>query len=365
MTVDYRDDAGLPRQVDVDLPEQGVQRAAEADVTDCREQCVVRGLQVVTDVVPAGDDSAVGDRRPTLHVQSVRFGDFELVGADGLTWPATAQQTETGLGFLLPDAGGINLRGVLAETIPVIATRRAGNGAVAWPSGPTVETPGGDDHPGRIVGSVDALPLVEGVGLLGDLTLALRTSSPTIPAAEVVVIAVAETPAAVLNRLQRSGGGEPRDAADVGRSVSAGAGAAQAWVALLLGAACVLMAVVVMAATAARQRRAYRDEVAALRAVTASHIQIRRAARLEVALLVVLVVAGVWLAGLIAVPATLPDLPLIDPGPFSVPLDGDLRPEPFAWVGAALAVAIVVLGSWSRRVGDADTRPALLRERGS
>ena len=79
----------------------------------------------------------------------------------------------------------------VVQTAPVLATE----GFAFGESGRIVSGPGGDQSPAEITAELPGLPLVGGAGLLGDLPSALYGSGPTVPAAEVMLLAGADTPA--------------------------------------------------------------------------------------------------------------------------------------------------------------------------
>lgn len=221
---------------------------------------------------------------------------------------------------------------------------------------------GSDARPATPVGTYDALPLVGAVGVLTDLTASSVASGPTVPSAEVRIVAAADTSADVLDRLAEATGSQPRPLTDLRADIGAAAGADQARAYTLMAGACVLVALLALVAGVARHQRGYRHDVAALRVLGVGVPTARRAGRTELASLAVLVLVAVTAGGWAAVELLLGGLPLLTPPPAAQALD--TSPRVLALVVPALlaAVAVLVVGGRARAVRDATTRPSLLRD---
>ena len=112
---------------------------------------------------------------------------------------------------------------------------------------------------------------------------------------------------------------------------------------------CLLVALLAMAAAAARQRAAYRTDVAALRVVGAPTRQIRSAGLGELCCSGgIAVVAGTG-AGLLASRLLLDALPLAQVPAFSVPLEAASPILPAVVTGLLLALIVAVVAGRGRR----------------
>ena len=83
---------------------------------------------------------------------------------------------------------------------------------------------GSGERPAAPLGRYDALPLVGGVGVLTDLTASSVASGPTVPSAEVRIVAAADTLDEVLDRLAAATGSSPRSLDDVREEIGTAAG---------------------------------------------------------------------------------------------------------------------------------------------
>jgi hypothetical protein len=221
---------------------------------------------------------------------------------------------------------------------------------------------GSDERPAAPLGAYDALPLVGGVGVLTDLTASSVASGPTVPSAEVRIVAAADTPDEVLDRLAAATGSRPRSLADVRDEIGTVAGADQARAYILMATACVLVALLALGAGVARHRRGYRRDVAALRVLGVGVATARRAGHTELASLAALVLVSVAVGGWLAVQLLLGGLPLLTPPPAAQPLDTAPRSLALALPAVLAAAAVLAVGGRARVVRDAATRPALLRD---
>ena len=246
------------------------------------------------------------------------------------------------------------------ESVAVLATDTA-----SWDGKPQLDSPGGDERPADVLERLPALPLVEGDGLLADLRIANAGAPPTVPAAQVMVLARADTPAALVATLVDRAGSAPRTLASVDRITAAETGAAQARVYALMAVFCLLAALLVLAAAVARQRAAWLRELAALRVVGVSTGQLRRSGRVEVGWLAVAAVLATVVGGVAAVRLLLAHLALVTVPVHSVPLRTGVAVGPVVLAAGLVAVVVLVVNGRGRAVQAERSRPAILREGGS
>ena len=171
---------------------------------------------------------------------------------------------------------------------------------------------GGDDrddrrgrhrrHRCRCVGSV---------GLLSDIRTSAAGSGPTVPSAEVQIVAAAGTPQAVLDQVAEATGTSWRTSATVRDALGESYGGAQSVAYALTALACALVALLALGAGVARHLRDYRRDVASLRVLGISVGTARRAGRAELVSLTLLVLAIVVAGGWLAVTLLLGGLPLL------------------------------------------------------
>ncbi|HKE70655.1 MAG TPA: FtsX-like permease family protein, partial [Nocardioidaceae bacterium] len=196
--------------------------------------------------------------------------------------------------------------------------------------------------PARTVGTVGTLPLLGNRGVLGDLTTFLDSEPFAAPLGDVVVIARADTPDSVYAALADAGV-DPGDRVtiDETRQLLDDDPFAQAlrffWLAAGLVAVIALCAV---ATVLLSQRPSRAQESAALRVAGMRRHQLRAALVVEVTAVAAFVAACGWLAAWLSTWATLPALPLGEPG------DYEPAPDPvITWssgIVPALVAAIVV-----------------------
>ena len=149
---------------------------------------------------------------------------------------------------------------------------------------------------------------------------AFRGSGATVPSAETSVVVAADTPDAMLTALTTATGNQARTLDDVRRSLGAAAGADQARAYALMALFCALVALLALMAGVARHVRSYRHDVASLRVLGVGLGAARRAGRVELVALAVVVPA------------------------------------------ASAALAMLAIGGRARAVRPDSTRPATLRE---
>jgi hypothetical protein len=244
------------------------------------------------------------------------------------------------------------------ETIPVLATDTA-----VWTDGPALlDSPGGDERPAQVLARLPGLPLVEADGLLADLPRAAAGAPPTVPAAEVMMLARADTPDDVLAALDEATSDPPRTVADFRDQTTQQARSTQASVYTLMAICCLLVALLVLATAVGRQRVSWLRDVAALRVVGIEASRLRRAAAWEVVALAAASVAGTVAGAVFTVRLLLPNLALVQVPEHAVPLTTSLAVAPVVVAAVAAALVVLAVAGRGRSLADRSSRPALLRE---
>jgi hypothetical protein len=245
-----------------------------------------------------------------------------------------------------------------AGTVPVLATRSA-----VWPDGPPqLDSPGGDERPASVLARLPGLPLVEADGVLADLPRAAAGAPPTVPAAEVMMLARSDTPSSMLEALDGAASGRPRTLADFRDQTTEQSRSSQASAYTLMAICCLLVALLVLATAVGRQRLSWLRDVAALRVVGVDSRRLRRAGTWEVVSLTMATLIGTAVGAVVAVRLLLPNLSLVDVPEHSVPLHSSLAVAPVVIATAAAALLVLLVAGRGRTVGEASSRPALLRE---
>lgn len=318
---------------------------AEATLPHCGGGCILTGMSV----------SQPGLRQPRrILITSLRFGGAELVHQH---W-SDAISTKAGLDVVVEPGPPVELSARTEnDVLPILTTR-----GVGFLDADKVKSPGGNERRAVVVGELPALPLVDASGALADLPRSLVGADSTVPAAEVMVLARADTPAAVLAGLAEAGAGSPESLATMARSTSDETGAAQARMYSLMALTCLPLALLVLAAAAARQRRLVIHELAALRLLRVPDAEIRMAGRVELGWLVGTVVVAGAAGAAVAVVLLLGQLPLVTPLAHSGPVDTGLAALPLLVVLAVAALSMWWLGARARSAPDRLTRPSALRE---
>lgn len=337
-------------------------------LADCVDGCTVTGLGL------GRDDQSFFDRRDfVVLLGGVTVGDVDLVGQPWIPDPASLEASLANRFFpgyrppdplvvnrpdglqvaLLPDAA-LELRLDLGDSaVPVLA---------AGEDQPQALDLGGDDRTTEVLAEADNLPLVGSVGTLSDIRTSAIGSGPTVPSAEVQVVAAQGTPSAMLDAVAEATGSSWRTRDSVRSSLSDANGGAQAVAYALTALACALVALLALGAGVARHVRDYRRDVAALRVVGISSGTARRAGRAELTALTAIVLVAVVAGGWLAVDLLLGGLPLLDVPVAAIPLDTAPRAWPLVVPGVVAALAVVLVGGRARGVRAATTRPSLLRE---
>ncbi len=320
------------------------------------------------------DDQSFFDRRDfVVLLGGVTVGDVDLVGQPWIPDPASLEASLANRFFpgyrppdplvvnrpdglqvaLLPDAA-LELRLDLGDSaVPVLA---------AGEDQPQALDLGGDDRTTEVLAEADNLPLVGSVGTLSDIRTSAIGSGPTVPSAEVQVVAAQGTPSAMLDAVAEATGSSWRTRDSVRSSLSDANGGAQAVAYALTALACALVALLALGAGVARHVRDYRRDVAALRVVGISSGTARRAGRAELTALTAIVLVAVVAGGWLAVDLLLGGLPLLDVPVAAIPLDTAPRAWPLVVPAVVAALAVVLVGGRARGVRAATTRPSLLRE---
>ncbi|GAB3774464.1 hypothetical protein FB382_003757 [Nocardioides ginsengisegetis] len=346
----------------------GGSRSGSVRLTGCGDGCRVSRLtiaegrtctQVVKDLGLCG--------RPDLRITHADFGGVNLIrqtwhleGRDDGTSPGTYSASPTAL-LVHPSVAG---QSTLVPDQSAFALQVLASRGMAWDGNPVVKTPGGDARPAEVVGVYPALPVVVTAGTVSDLPQALEDSSPTVPAAQSLVLARTDTPSSVLDALAALGGGEPRTAGNVAAPVIDGARVTQARVYALMAGCCLLLGPLALAIPVTRQRRERRVQVAILRLLRLPPAVIGRATGIELALLGIVGGVGAGAAGLAAVLLLLSRLPLIVQPVNQIPLDTAPRWGAVLAVATFVAVSVLLVGAATRRTDDRRSSPSILREEG-
>lgn len=351
-----RDVTGGSRQVRLRL-EVGLDGAPDTASTEvrCAEGC---------EPVAVTLQRRPGDSQLPWTLDSLVLGDRDLLERD---WSPAEETRGDRPGGPVPVAGGLL---AVTSSTPLVAVPDAGSAAVpvlatrsaTWDGGPVLDSPGGLDLPAQVVARVPALPLVQADGVLADLPRALVGAPPTVPVAEVVVLARADTPVALLDEVLDETGGELRTLEQVRASLSDDTGAAQARVYLLVAGFGLLVALLVLGTAVARERPAWLRDVAALRVVGLDVRRVRGAGRLEVAGLVVVSVGAALLGTAAGVLWLLGDLALVEVPDHAVALRTSLDPLPVLVLGLVVAAVVALVVGRGRRPSAERSRPAILRE---
>lgn len=309
-------------------------------------------LNITRELDPSGDylmaAVMVEDRGPAAARRAfVDTGRYEAVVGDFL-----AATPAGSVGQRLEE-----LRGQ-ARGMPVFATDSA-----QWPDDPPgILSPGAKPFAATVVGRLPALPLVEGAGLLADLAPAIAFDTSTIPAATVLVLARADTPAALLEELSERAGHPVRSVDSVRARFAADGGQAQAQIYLLMAGCCLLVALLALAGAVSGQRSARVRELAALRLVGVSRRHLARAGLAEDAWVALGAVVATTIGALAAVRLLLAHLDLVTEPLHATPLQTGVDPLPLVAVAVATAVAVLVAGRRSRAGWAERSRPTHLRE---
>jgi len=385
VTVEFMRDTGAKGNASVNLPvpPPGESASAKIAVPACKPGCTPTRVTVAGGGFRSPDDFVIAQlQRGLRYFNPRRYFDFQPVlvsevtlGSDlvALPWRPEGKASQRGLvaseaGFgYQPGSNGTIHSVVRADRGGPLNVVRAGN----LDDPDQVETLGGVDRRARSIGQYDALPLVQGAGLLGDLPSSLAADQVAVPTAELFVIARSDTPQDLLDQVvAKSAAASPdpdqvpvvESRASVQAQVNRSSGALQAHSYALLAGASLLVALVALGSAVAAQRRAYAREVASLRVVGVSIHDQRKAGRIELALLGGTSLLVGLLGGLLATWLLLPGLPILHTSVTSVPFDPAAAPGAIALLLAAAAAFFALLGGRGRRVDVEGSTPAVLRE---
>ena len=299
---------------------------------------------VVTRLEFAGVDALAREWRSTAQAQPGETPPGPVEVDDGLMMAAAPESQRA-----VPDEAGAGT--------PILATASA-----TWDGPPLLDSPGGDERPAEVVGRWPALPLVEADGVLADLPTAAAGALPTVPAAEVMVLAGAGTPRATLDELAARTGTDVGDLHRAEDATTLEAGGTQAYVYALIAGFCLVLALLVLASAAGRQRVEQRRHTAALRVVGVGPGQLRGSSRRELGVLAFGVVLATVAGSVIGVTMLLANLALVTVPPHAVPLRVGVATVPLVTAALSAAALVLLVGGRARAVRAEESRPAILRE---
>lgn len=352
-----------------EVPPDGRAVTRSVRLRDCARGCSITGLDVARDTRGVIDGSDF-----VVLLDQLDLGDEDLLAQSWVPDRASVEAAtntnffrnwEPPAVLVVNRADGLQVALLPGGAALRLAPDRGGSGIpvlVAGQDAPQALDLGGDDRTTQVLGVARSMPLVGTVGTLADIRTSAVGSDPTVPSAEVQIVAAPGTPASVLDEVAAATGTEWRTRQAVRESLGERFGGAQSVAYALTALACALVALLALGAGVARHRRDYRRDVASLRVLGISTGTVRRAGRAELVSLTTLVLAGVVAGGWLAVTLLLDGLPLL-----SIPVAGlALDTAPHAWPLAipalVSAAAVVVVGGRARAVRSAATRPSLLRE---
>lgn len=354
--------------VRLQVPPDGAPVTRSVRVRECADGCAVTGMEVVRDSQGLIDGSDF-----VVLIESLELGDDDLLERP---WVPDRVSVESALNsnffrnYEPPATLAVNrIDGLQVAMLPSVALKLEqdlGEAAVpvlvADQDAPVALDLGGDDRATQVVGVARTMPLVGSAGVLSDIRTSAVGSDPTVPAAEVQVVAADGTPQDMLDQVAEATGSSWRTLASVRDDLGERHGGAQSVTYALTALACALVALLALGAGVARHLRDYRRDVASLRVLGVSLGTARTAGRVELVSLTALVLGIVVAGGWLAVTLLLDGLPLLSLPVAGLPLDT----APHAWalaIPAVLAAAAVVLvGGRARAVRASATRPSLLRD---
>ena len=340
----------------LELPASGASATIERRLTGCSGGCTATAVVL---------RRSPGDARLPYVLTGLEFGGVDLLDQ---SWRSTGSSgggaspgplaVDDGLMMLAAPAAQEAVAETADRRTPILVTDTA-----SWDGPPLLDSPGGDDRPAQVLDRLPALPLVEADGVLADLPMAASGAPPTVPAAEVLVLAAAVTPQRVLDAVADAPGAEaPRALTDVEDATRVETGATRARVYALMAGFCVLVALLVLASAVSRHRGAIRSEVAALRVLGVDFAQARLSGRWEIGALGLAAVVATVLGGIAGVALLLRNLALVDVPAHSVPLDVGVALLPIAGSAVAAALLVGLVGGRGRSTSAEQATPALLRE---
>jgi hypothetical protein len=354
--------------VQLDVPRDGTPVSGRARVRDCAQGCTITGLEF-----SRNSEGVIDVSEFTALVERLTLGDTDLLER---TWVPDASSVQAVVNnnflrgwtppttFVVNRPDGLQVALLPQATLQVELDRGADTVPVlaAGQDAPQALDLGGDDRTTDVIGVATAMPLVGSSGLLSDILTSAAGSGPTVPSAEVQIVAAPGTPRAMLDQVAEATGSSWRTSATVRESLGERYGGAQSVAYALTALACALVALLALGAGVARHLRDYRSDVASLRVLGISVGTARKAGRAELVSLTVLVLAIVVAGGWLAVRLLLAGLPLLTLPVAGSPLDTAPHAWPLAIPAVLAAAAVVLVGGRARAVRAATTRPSLLRE---
>lgn len=350
------------------VPADGAPVTRSVRVPECAEGCAVTGLDV------GRDSQGLIDASPfVVVIESLELGSDDLLQRPWVPDPVSVQSALNSRFFRNyepPAVMAVNrpdgLQVAMLPSVPLALDLELAEAAVpvlvADQDDPVALDLGGDDRATEVLGVARTLPLVGSVGLLSDIRTSAVGSGPTVPSAEVQIVAAAGTPQAMLDEVAAATGSSWRTFATVREQLGERHGGAQSVAYALTALACALVALLALGAGVARHLRDYRRDVASLRVLGISLRTARKAGRAELVSLTVLVLASVVAGGWLATSLLLEGLPLLSRPIAGLPIDTSPHAWPLAVPAVLSAAAVVLVGGRARAVRAATTRPSLLRE---
>ncbi|HEV2798287.1 MAG TPA: FtsX-like permease family protein [Nocardioides sp.] len=355
--------------VQLEVPADGTPVRGSARVRACAQGCTVTGLELGRDT-----DGVIDASELVVLAERLTLGDTDLLESTWVPDPASVAAVLNNrfvrgwtppMSFVVNRADGLQVAMLPLGAVLGVDLDRTGDTVPVLAAG--VEAPqaldlGGDDRQTDVLGIAGSLPLVGSVGLLADIRTSAAGSGPTVPSAEVQIVAADGAPAEVLDEVAEATGTSWRSFAAVRDQLGETYGGAQSVAYALTALACALVALLALGAGVARHLRDYRRDVASLRVLGISVGTARKAGRAELVSLTVLVLAVVVAGGWLAVTLLLGGLPLLSLPVAGIPLDTAPRLVPLVIPALLSAAAVVLVGGRARAVRASTTRPSLLRE---
>ena len=368
-------DDGSSVAVDLLLPRDGTPTSGSVPLRGCQDGCQITGLSVSRILRDGGGNVLGFDPSPyRVLLTAIDVGDRPLAGLGWRPEPRAIEQARDNRfapGSLDPDRRTLANRpdGLEVEPLPnsdlplVLEAAVTPTPVLVAGAAPTPPLDvSGDDRQLGAVSEADALPLLGTVGQLSDLPTSMVGSGATVPNAETSIVVAAGAPPTLVQQLTEETGTEARSLADVRRSLGAAAGVDQARAYALMACVCALIALIALAAGVARHLRGYRHDVASLRLLGIGLGAARRAGRVELVSLAVVVLVAVAAGGLLAVELLLDGLPLVRVSAAALPLDNEATVLTVVLPALLAAVSMLAIGGRARGVRPETTRPSTLRE---
>lgn len=362
LTLVLRTDDGS--QVTATLPLESRDRTrATVPVPRCRAGC--RPQQLYVDVRSDPGNWVQG----TVTIGELRMGGTDLQRLDWRLDSAGPHVRRIDDWRLRSRGGSVGWRlsGQQRPRLPVVTVGDLDLASADNPAEPG-NTFGADGQPvpAKVVGAVDALPLIGDEGVFGDLSMFLADPAAIPSTAEVLVLARADTPDSVRAELRAAGveTGAVRQATQTRQLLDRDPYAQGLRFFWLVAALVAVIGACAVGVSLLSQRGSRGHETAALRVVGVGRRQLRLAVGLEVGLMAGLVALCGWLGAWISSRAILNALPVGQPGAYEPGpqtstdlLDG--VPVVAGAAGLLAAAALSVLLPMSVR-----SRPARLRSEG-